>query len=124
MNNKKAIFGVLMFMGVLATPVMLVADPVDLYKTKSTNHHGKNKIPAKQAQVTADVENNVVKVNINRYNGVIYVYLYNSDNNQIAAISSVVDGQGSLTIDMGDIESGTYSIEIVCDCSYYGIFKI
>lgn len=76
-------------------------------------------------RVEADYECDVITVNIQRYTGVAYVYIYDVNGNVVGAILTDIDVDGTFTIDVGNLKGGIYTINVVLtNETYEGTFEV
>ena len=76
-------------------------------------------------QVSADYENGFLTVNVQKYSGMVWVYIYDADGNVSGINVSNIDGNGTINTDMSSLPNGEYSIDIVLsDNTYTGNFAI
>lgn len=112
-----AVFVALMcVMPILSKPIRL--------RTKGTIQRGCLRMPS-IIRVEADYECDVITVNIQRYTGVAYVYIYDVNGNVVGAILTDIDVDGTFTIDVGNLKGGIYTINVVLtNETYEGTFEV
>ena len=93
-------------------------------RTKSTLPRGGARMPS-ITQVRADYEDGILTVNIQRYFGMVWVYIYDADGNVSGINVSNINGNGTIDTDVSSLPNGEYSIDIVLsDNTYTGNFAI
>lgn len=76
-------------------------------------------------QVSADYGNGFLTVNVQKYSGMVWVYIYDADGNFSGINVSNINGNGTIDTDVSSLPNGEYSIDIVLsDNTYTGNFAI
>ena len=96
---------------------------IDIRK-EGTTHHGGMRMPSITC-VSADYENGLITVDVKGYTGGVQVFVSDSQGNVIGyTISSIANG-GSVSLDLGTLREGSYSLKIVLDnATYDGQFYV
>lgn len=93
-------------------------------RTKSTLPRGGARMPS-ITQVRADYEDGILTVNIQRYFGMVWLYIHDANGNISETSISNINGNGTIDTDVSSLPNGEYSIDIVLsDNTYTGNFAI
>lgn len=111
---------------ILLTFVILIpcsASGIDIRK-EGTVQHGGMRMPSIK-RVSADYENGLITIEVKGYTGGVQVFISDSQGNVIGyTISSIANG-GSVSLDLGTLREGSYSLKIVLDnATYDGQFYV
>lgn len=118
--KKKIIILTLSLVSCLATatsrPIMI--------RARSTFQHTRMRMPSAR-HISADYENGIITLNISAYTGNVQVYVYDLDGSIVAYDYTTISGNGSLTINVGNMLEGDYIISVVLDNdTYSGEFQV
>lgn len=76
-------------------------------------------------QVRADYDGNDITVNIQRYTGAAYIYIYDVNGNIVGTTLTDIDVDGTFTIDVANLKEGIYTISVVLtNATYEGNFEV
>ena len=93
-------------------------------RTKATLPRGGARMPS-ITQVSADYENGFLTVNVQKYSGMVWVYIYDADGNVIGENAANIISYGSVMTDITPLKKGDYTLRIVLgDTIYEGTFNI
>lgn len=95
----------------------MTASPVVL-RRRALFQHGSMRMPS-TTQVEADYDNGTLTVNIQKYTGVVCVYIYDADGNVSETSFGNINGSGILTTNVSHLSTGEYSIDIVLSNNTY-----
>lgn len=92
------------------------------FKTKVTQSgRHRTSIPV----VMADVTNGMLKLEIKRFEGKVYVYIFDASGNIVLSDILQTDGKTEKTLDLSGYENGQYFIEVeLSDITYSGSFQL
>lgn len=98
------------------------AEEVVLNKESTeTNNGGMRSV---HPSVKADIENNVIKVDIKRFSGTALIYIYNYVGTPVTIQSVNVQGSSSSIIDVNGLEQGEYTLRVIlCETTFSGSFN-
>lgn len=75
--------------------------------------------------ISADYDNGIITLNISAYTGNVQVYVYDSNGNVVAYDCTVISGSSTLTIEVGNLTEGEYTLYVVLDnASYNGQVQV
>lgn len=101
----------------------VVANPVVL-RRRALYQHGSMRMPS-ITQVTAECEDGILTVNIQKYSGIALLYIIDSDGNVIEENTINIIGDGTVTTEVNFPQKGVYTLSIVLrDAVYEGSFQI
>lgn len=93
-------------------------------RTKATLPRGGARMPS-ITQVSADYENGILTANVQKYSGMVWVYIYDADGSVIGENVTNIISDGSVTTEINPLKKGDYTLRIVLsDTIYEGTFKI
>lgn len=116
---KSIFIAILMSLAILPS----IATQVNV-RTKSTLPRGGARMPS-IIQVSADYENGILTVNIQKYSGVALLYIYDSEGSVIGANTANIISDGSVTTEVTPLKKGVYTLNVVLnDTIYEGTFNI
>lgn len=107
----------------LMCSISVIANPLVL-RRRAMYQHGGMRMPS-ITQVSADYGNGFLTVNVQKYSGMVWVYIYDADGNVSGINVSNINGNGTIDTDVSSLPNGEYSIDIVIsDNTYTGNFAI
>lgn len=93
-------------------------------RVKSTLPHGGARMPS-NTQVEADYENGILTVNIQKYSGMVWVYIYDANGNVIEEVADDITGNGTVSSETNFLNKGDYTLCIVLNgATYEGSFRV
>ena len=122
---KKLIILLLVFV----TLIPSCASAIDIRK-EGTVHQGGMRTPS-LTRVSADYENGIITIGVNGYTGIgvngytggIQVLVSDSQGNVVSSTMSSITNSGVVSLDLGTLAEGGYSLNIILDnATYYGQF--
>lgn len=96
---------------------MDTSDPIVL-SSKGFNQQGRTHMPS-LTKVSADYEDGIITLKIEKYTGYIRTYIYDRDGNIAGYVYSYISGNGLVTIDIANPIRGNYSLIIALDNKEY-----
>lgn len=106
---------------VFVTFIPSYAFGIDIRK-EGTTHHGGMRTPS-ITRVSADYENGLITVDVKGYTGGVQVFVSDSQGNVVGYTISSVANNGIVTLNLGSLSEGDYTLNIVLDnATYYGQF--
>ena len=116
---KKLIILLLVFV----TLIPSCASAIDIRK-EGTVHQGGMRTPS-LTRVSADYENGIITIGVNGYTGGIQVLVSDSQGNVVSSTMSSITNSGVVSLDLGALAEGGYSLNIILDnATYYGQFDV
>lgn len=107
----------------LVCSISVVANSVVL-RRRAMYQHGGMRMPS-VTQVEADFENGFLTVNVQKYSGMIWVYIYDADGSIIGENATNIISDGSVTAEVNPLKKGVYTLSVVLnDTIYEGTFEI
>lgn len=58
-------------------------------------------------------------INVSKYTGVALIYIYSNNGNIVFSEAKNISGEGTVTINVQDLETGNYSLDIILNNSSY-----
>lgn len=108
---------------VFVTLIPSSASAIDIRK-EGTVHQGGMRMPS-LTRVSADYENGLITVDVKGYTGGVQVFVSDSQGNVVGYTISSVANNGIVTLNLGSLSEGDYTLNIVLDnATYYGQFDI
>lgn len=93
-------------------------------RRKATTSKGGMRMPS-ITRVSADYENGLITVGVKGYTGGIQVLVSDSQGNIVSSTMSSITNSGVVSLDLGALAEGNYTLNIVLDsATYYGQFDI
>ena len=90
------------------------------FRMKGTFQHGCARMPS-ITRVGADYENGTMTVNIQKYSGLVWVYIKDVSENVIKLAAANINEKGMVEVDISNLDSGDYTIDVVlADRTYTG----
>ena len=106
---------------VFVTFIPSYAFGIDIRK-EGTTHHGGMRTPS-ITRVSADYENGLITIDVKGYTGGVQVFVSDSQGNIVSSTMSSITNSGVVSLDLGAIAEGDYSLNIILDnATYYGQF--
>lgn len=97
------------------------ATSIDIRK-EGTIHHGGPRMPS-ITKVAADYENDVITIEVEGYTGGFQVFVSDVQDNVVCYTMSSIVNSGTITLDIGALAEGSYSLNIVLgNDAYWGQF--
>lgn len=87
-------------------------------RAKATLPRGGARMPS-ITQVSADYENGFLTVNVQKYSGMVWIYIFDANGNVSEMSVSNINGNGTIKTDASSLPNGEYSIDIVLDNNTY-----
>lgn len=116
---KKILIAILMSLAILPS----MATQINV-RTKATLPRGGARMPS-ITHVSADYENGFLTVNVQKYLGMVWVYIYDADGSVIGENAANIISDGSVSTDITHLKKGDYTLRVVLsDTIYEGTFKI
>lgn len=107
----------------LMCSISMIANPVVL-RRRAMYQHGGMRMPS-ITQVSADYENGFMTVNVQKYSGMVWIYIYDANGSVIGEDSTNIISDGSVTTEINPLKKGDYTLRVVLsDTIYEGTFKI
>lgn len=76
-------------------------------------------------QVKADYEDGILTVNIQKYSGMVWVYIYDANGNVIEEVANDITGNGTVSSETNFLNKGDYTLCIVLNgATYEGSFRV
>lgn len=105
---KKKILILLLLLASGISPI--ISRPI-MIRARSTFQHRRMRVPS-ATRLSADYENGKLTLNVSAYTGNVQVYVSDSQGNVIGyTMASIVNG-GIVTLDLGVIEEGSYTLDV------------
>ena len=106
--------------------ILLVISPCQAtginVKREATISKGGMRTPS-LTRVSADYENGIITIGVNGYAGGIQVLVSDSQGNIVGSTMSSITNSGVVSLDLGTLAEGGYSLNIILDnATYYGQF--
>ena len=99
------------------------SNPIKLKVRRTFQPRGMRLPPV--TMVCADYDNEEVVIDISHYEGSVQTYLLDSNGNIVGYDSFEFMDGGSLTIEVGNLPNGDYTLSVVLgDATYYGEFQV
>lgn len=77
------------------------------------------------ALISADYDEGEIAINISNFTGSAQAHLYDSNGNVVGNDSAEFMYDGTLTIEVGDLPNGNYTLNVVLgDITFYGEFQV
>lgn len=70
-------------------------------------------------RVGADYENGTMTVNIQKYSGLVWVYIKDVSENVIKLSAANINENGMVEVDISNLDSGDYTIDVVLEDRTY-----
>lgn len=117
---KKTVF---LFLALLMPALVVYSDPIDIRKTANQRPDGPR---TSSPSVSADMENGLITVDINRYLGNASVKINNEDGETLLTNIAYISGHTAFTTSVSQLTSGSYTIliELEDGTAYIGSFNI
>lgn len=107
----------------LVCSISVVANSVVL-RCRAMYQHGVMRMPS-ITQVEADYVNGILTVNVQKYSGMVWVYIYDANGNFSESSISNINGNGTINPYVSSLPNGEYSIDIILgNNTYTGNFTI
>ncbi|SEQ53370.1 protein of unknown function [Segatella baroniae B14] len=91
-------------------------------KREATTSKGSMRMPS-ITRVSADYENGLITVDVKGYTGGVQVFVSDPQGNVVGYTISSVTNNGIVTLNLGSLSEGDYTLNIVLDsATYYGQF--
>ena len=91
-------------------------------KREATTSKGSMRMPS-ITRVSADYENGLITVDVKGYTGGVQVFVSDSQGNVVSSTMSSITNSGVVSLDLGTLAEGGYSLNIILDnATYYGQF--
>ena len=108
---------------VFGTLIPSSASAIDIRK-EGTVHQGGMRTPS-ITRVSADYENGLITIDVKGYSGGVQVFVSDSQGNVVSSTMSSITNSGVVSLDLGAIAEGDYSLNIILDnATYYGQFDV
>ena len=108
---------------VFGTLIPSSASAIDIRK-EGTVHQGGMRTPS-ITRVSADYENGLITIDVKGYTGGVQVFVSDSQGNVVSSTMSSITNSGVVSLDLGAIAEGDYSLNIILDnATYYGQFDV
>ena len=88
------------------------------FRVKGTFQHGCARMPS-ITRVGADYENGTMTVNIQKYSGLVWVYIKDVSENVIKLAAANINEKGMVEVDISNLDSGDYTIDVVLEDRTY-----
>ena len=88
------------------------------FRMKGTFQHGCARRPS-ITRVGADYENGTMTVNIQKYSGLVWVYIKDVSENVIKLAAANINEKGMVEFDISNLDSGDYTIDVVLEDRTY-----
>lgn len=88
------------------------------FRMKGTFQHGCARMPS-ITRVGADYENGTMTVNIQKYSGLVWVYIKDVSENVIKLAAANINEKGIVEVDISNLDSGDYTIDVVLEDRTY-----
>ena len=99
----------------------LYARPVKIKVKKEQSGRHRTSMPV----VMADVTNDIMELDSNRFEGKVYVNIFDASGNVVLSDILQTDGKTEKTLDLSGYENGQYFIEVeLNDITYIGSFDL
>ena len=93
-------------------------------KREATTSKGGMRMPS-ITRVSADYENGLITVDVKGYTGRVLVFVSDSQGNIVSSTMSSITNSGVVSLDLGALAEGGYSLNIILDnATYYGQFDV
>lgn len=94
------------------------------FRMKGSFQHGHARVPP-VIQVEADYEDCVLTVNIQKYPGTVWIFIYDANGNIVDSTVSDIVVDKTLTLDVHGFKKGQYAVRVTLDNSTYdGAFEV
>lgn len=94
-------------------------------KAKGAFQRGAARVPSITSVVADYDDYDVVSVNLQKYTGMVWVYIYDTNGNIVGSSASQITGEGTVTLNVQDYPEGEYTIDIVLsNATYEGTFNV
>lgn len=114
MNMKMKLVSILMLLlGILPVYSRHIS-----FRMKGTFQHGCARMPS-ITRVGADYENGTMTVNIQKYSGLVWVYIKDVSENVIKLAAANINEKGMVEVDISNLDSGDYTIDVVLEDRTY-----
>ena len=108
---------------VFGTLIPSSASAIDIRK-EGTVHQGGMRTPS-ITRVSADYENGLITIDVKGYTGGVQVFVSDSQGNIVSSTMSSITNSGVVSLDLGALAEGGYSLNIILDnATYYGQFDV
>lgn len=118
----------ILFLVFLQSVILAFATPVELLRRinpQDQNVSVKHPRTPALTQVYADYNNKAIGISIQNHMGVVQVLVFNKNGLIVYSTFLDIDHNGHIKVDVGGLDSGTYSINVVIgDVTYSGHFEI
>lgn len=119
MRKKLLILALLLITGLLPASSYTIK-----LKNKGDLQNGSLRVPP-TALISADYDEGEIAINISNFTGSAQVHLYDSNGNVVGNDSAEFMYDGTLTIEVGDLPNGNYTLNVVLgDITFYGEFQV
>ena len=88
------------------------------FRMKGTFQHGCARMPS-ITRVGEDYENGTMTVNIQKYSGLVWVYIKDVSENVIKLAAANINEKGMVEVDISNLDSGDYTIDVVLEDRTY-----
>lgn len=93
-------------------------------RRRALYQHGGMRMPS-TTQVEADYEDGILIVNVQKYSGMAWVYIYDADGNVIEENTTNIIENGTVMTELNPLKKGVYTLSVVLnDATYEGAFII